>query len=386
VRLVLRKYKMVLLLLVLIVFGSFFFIKPGVSLYQQRMAGDIVTHVMVNKVGLTACEIPFITDEANRNSLETAKTILDKAIQSEPNYSQSYLYLGYTYCLLGKYSLAVEALQTYVQLRPSNPLGQIELGFAQQQKCANGELLKKNHPQSINPDNGLCTDTELLEQVRSEWRVLSIDSDQFLSKAHQSFSNQQYVDADIWYQRALKFQLGSSDELSPTDQFKWTVSSVKAHSALPALLRNRQVDIEEIGKTIPANHLHYFYEISNQIIYGDNISLRNIAGTEFGILYYNGPVGFFINIEQEGWYQVTVNALNSPPAPVILELEKDFQSFGKIELNRGDQSWEVFHNTVFLNQGIHLLDVNFKNDGVENGMDRNAILGGFHIEESSTEK
>jgi cytochrome c-type biogenesis protein CcmH/NrfG len=113
VRLVLRKYKMVLLLLVLIVFGSFFFIKPGVSLYQQRMAGDIVTHVMVNKMGLTACEIPFITDEANRNSLETAKTILDKAIQSEPNYSQSYLYLGYTYCLLGKYSLAVEALQTY---------------------------------------------------------------------------------------------------------------------------------------------------------------------------------------------------------------------------------------------------------------------------------
>jgi hypothetical protein len=367
--------------LILVIAG---FTRPALAIYDQRSAGKILSQVMPSGAGMTACEFPPLTDAHDLDQLHSAIAIIDRAIQYEARYSQSYLLLGRAACLLGRPDRAVEAFKMYTRLRPQNPLGNLELGFAEQNLCAYNDHLKEDSA-SLGPSDavtGLCLNNDLMQEIRSDWQAYGIDTNQFLNLARQSFDRQKYSDAALWYQRALKFQVSSMDEMPMSDEFKWGISSILADSALPQSLVVRLPVSKLFGQlTIDPDQLRWFQSRpALNLGYADPIALRSGGDTEIGLLYWGGPAGILIDVQQDGWYKVSIRAQNSPPAPVNLQLEDNFQSFGKVVLARGDQSWQVFQLKTFLRVGVHVLDVNFTNDGMVDGVDRNAIVDWIKIE------
>jgi hypothetical protein len=174
----------------------------------------------------------------------------------------------------------------------------------------------------------------------------------------------------------LKFQISSIDDLPVSDQYKWAVSSIIGGVPIPQPLLSRVPIIKLADReTVPANQFRWLIELPDwKINYGDQLASKLIGNDTAGILYWSGQAGFITEVTQDGWYQVSIRAQNTLPAPVILQLENNFQSFGKVELARGDLSWQVFQCKVFLSKGFHLIDVNYINDAVIEGVDRDAVL------------
>ncbi len=383
--LVLRgRWWVTLLLIILLIIGLVVLPKPVLAMYDQIRAGKVITQVIDSQAGFFACEIPFSISSDNLDQLLKAVNHLKQSIQYEPGYSQSYLSLGQAYCLLDQYDRAVEALKVYIKLRPNNPLGHLELGFAEYMLCSNEGYLQGNNSQStISPmDIYLCRNKDRVQQIQSEWHRYGIDTSQFLTKARSYFANKQYSDAHIWYQRALKYDLLSTEELGISDQYKLAVSAVLNESELPRFLITT-IPIVEINSptTIMANQLHWFSEIPNwKVNYGDSIPIKTIDQHIAGILYWSGVVGVFISVPQDGTYQISIQVQNTLPAPVSLQVEDGFDALTNFEVNLGDQTWQVYQISAHLKQGIHLLDVNYLNDEVINNVDRNAILDWIKIE------
>ncbi len=59
-----------------------------------------------------------------------ARGHLERALDSQASLPRAYLLLGRGNCLLGNYQHAIRAYVAYSALRPDNPLGHLELGFA----------------------------------------------------------------------------------------------------------------------------------------------------------------------------------------------------------------------------------------------------------------
>ncbi|OGO63312.1 MAG: hypothetical protein A2029_08495 [Chloroflexi bacterium RBG_19FT_COMBO_47_9] len=168
------------------------------------------------------------------------------------------------------------------------------------------------------------------------------------------------------------------------DQFKWAVSALATRTVLPQFFADNLPIVEIVDSTtITADQLRWFRDSTSGIFnYGDPISTQSFDQHTAGILYWEGRVGALINLPEDGWYLVSVRAQHTPPAPVILQLEADLQPFGKLELQRSDLSWEVFPFKVYLEKGVHLLDVNYLNNEIVNEIDRNAVIEWINLEEA----
>jgi tetratricopeptide (TPR) repeat protein len=375
------RWWVILSVVIIFVLAASLLVRPTLAIYWQNQAGGLIAQQLGSNTAMFPCEIPPLTDPNERSRIQTAMALLDRSIQYEPRFSQSYLLLGHAACLIGQTERAVEAFQTYARLRPNNPLGYVELGFARYNLCSDRTEKSARDVSSLS-EIRLCQDTELLHQIRSDWLAHGIDVNQFLTSARQAFENLQYADADLWYLRAAKFELTSIKDMPTPDQYKWAVAAIRSHSSFPqALARLLPIHDLDRSSTILAGELHLFRENPNHTLnYGDPVASKSVDHHTAGIMYYGGQAGVFIDVKQDGWYQISIQAQNTPPAPVILLVESDFQPFGKIELTRGDGSWQVFQFKVNLQANMHLLDINYINDGMVNDVDRNAVIEWIKIE------
>lgn len=172
-----------LLLAVVLLFAT----KPLLALYHQGQAGRALAQVVVvgdNEYGGFTCLRPFVEDLGKRESLKTALVHLRLAESYAPRQAHTHYLLGRTFCLLGDYESAIPAFQKFTELRPKNPLGSLELGFALLQAC---------------PPNGKCADGL---NTYDAWRKAGVRAEDFLAMAETARNKEDWETALLWYQNA----------------------------------------------------------------------------------------------------------------------------------------------------------------------------------------
>jgi tetratricopeptide (TPR) repeat protein len=103
------------------------------SLYYQVQAGKAID--LINNSGNEKVNQLYTCEAFEDLEIETEEFVrqiivdLNRSISFTPGYSHSYLQLGRLYCMLDEPERAVEYYQRYVELRPENPLGHLEIGF-----------------------------------------------------------------------------------------------------------------------------------------------------------------------------------------------------------------------------------------------------------------
>ncbi len=142
-----------------------------------------------------ACMVQRMEYGQKRVVLDQAIITLKRSIQLNPRLSNTYLILGRAYCLSGQYESAVEAYRDYIRLRPNNPLGHIELGFAY-------EAI------SYSNSSGPSHDIEL---ALRQWREAGFDAQSFSQIGDRLLSNGLNAEALQWYWRSLQIDPGNQD-------------------------------------------------------------------------------------------------------------------------------------------------------------------------------
>jgi tetratricopeptide (TPR) repeat protein len=168
------------------------FYRPLLSLYHQQQAGASLRAVIPvgdNDYGGFACLRPFIEDLNERDLLLNAATHLRKAEALDPRQAYTFYLLGKTYCLLGDYENAIAAFQRFGELRPRNPAGYLEMGFALLQVC---------------PPNGKCADGL---NTYDTWRWAGVRAEDFIPIAERAREKEDYETALLWYQNAQRMGL-----------------------------------------------------------------------------------------------------------------------------------------------------------------------------------
>ncbi|MFQ5615682.1 MAG: tetratricopeptide repeat protein [Anaerolineales bacterium] len=181
---------------------------PGVlALYHQMQGGRFLAPVLetVRETDAVtfACASPPLTDEDLRDSLKKARGHLGKALEYNPELSHAYLLLGRANCLLGAASEAVRAYRAYTRLRPDNPLGHLELGFAWEGVCL---AQNRNAITTLGEIESWqrCSSKFLNEVILTAWDEAGLTAKDFFKVGDQAFQDKRYEEALWWYGRANK--------------------------------------------------------------------------------------------------------------------------------------------------------------------------------------
>ena len=160
--------------------------RPLLALRHQQSAGKALKEVVsANPIeGGFFCLNPLIVDYQQRQLLLHGVEDLRKAARYSSNQSHTYLLLGRAFCLLGDYESAIPAFQRFAELRPKNPLGYLEMGFALLQAC---------------PPNGKCPHGL---NTYDAWRNAGVRAEDFLALAEKARQKEDYETALFWYKNA----------------------------------------------------------------------------------------------------------------------------------------------------------------------------------------
>ena len=114
------------------VLGFYDLMRAGRLLDKARMAASIAESDMF------LCEPLHDGSDAQPQALLAQSIpLLQRAILLDPASAQTYRLMAQADCMLGKPEEAIKALEKYTHLRPKNPLGSLELGFAYEASCRN---------------------------------------------------------------------------------------------------------------------------------------------------------------------------------------------------------------------------------------------------------
>lgn len=160
--------------------------KPFSSLMLQNRAGRVLAEFLSTerKAGGFACLPSFVDDIQQQKMLEDSIKDLLRAQAYTPDQSHIYYLMGRSFCLKGDYENAIEAFQHFSELRPKNPLGYLEMGFALLQAC---------------PPKGKCSN-EL--NTYDMWRKAGVALGHFIDLAEEARQQENYDRAIFFYQSA----------------------------------------------------------------------------------------------------------------------------------------------------------------------------------------
>ncbi|NJN45100.1 MAG: tetratricopeptide repeat protein [Anaerolineae bacterium] len=91
---------------------------------------NAVASIDEESFGSDYCFMDGILNEESIEFVESAKQELNSANQVRPKDSQNLLLLARSECISGNHEAAIKNYLLYTQLRPNNPLGFLELGYA----------------------------------------------------------------------------------------------------------------------------------------------------------------------------------------------------------------------------------------------------------------
>jgi tetratricopeptide (TPR) repeat protein len=178
------RLRLILLLLSLItILGIVALVSPRLlGLYYQIQGGKIIEGVedkMQASVQKSfSCTLGPTNDARTINQINAAILDLQESIQYNPKLSQSHLLLARAHCLLGNYDNAVKSYGIYTQLKPDNPLGYLEMGFAY-------EALGKD------------------QLAVENWKSAGVDARSFWFRGEEARDEGDYDGALKWYERGI---------------------------------------------------------------------------------------------------------------------------------------------------------------------------------------
>jgi hypothetical protein len=335
----------------------------ALSLYYQVKGGRLLNQALFASESSSqypfACDALSINTLTEKNRLTLARQNLQKSIGYDPGASQAYLLLGRIECLLGEPTSAVQWYIKYVQLRPKNPLGYLELGFAFANLCI-------NETRDVSKES-LCGSNYLQQSIFDELRLAGIGLDSLISEANQAFSSHRYSQAVRWY-----YYASLMGDIPDKEKFRWSIAEIISGHDLPHISGPDVLNIQPLGSDLEIDASTFQWMIENRL--GKTIGNPTTGDPHVGYLTFQGTAITVIDVQQLATYHVTINAQNSTPPPIQIQLEIDLQPYASFELSRGDGSWEELSTDITLNAGYHVLGINFVNDAVINGVDRNAII------------
>jgi len=179
-------------LLSLAVFVLLWFGLPwGIEYSRQLRAGALIDNYLQRDASAYKnyfnCVLPLLTPLPADNNINQAVDLLEKAARNPPNSPHTYYLLGKAYCLQENYEAAIQSLETYYSLRPKNPLGPLEQGFAYFSWA------------QLSPD-----DVSVVDSIQAFQRA-DVDGQLLLAQGDQAYKNNHQLTAWIMYRLAAMF-------------------------------------------------------------------------------------------------------------------------------------------------------------------------------------
>ena len=355
-----RRKRTLIAIGIMLVFGivALLWLRPrALALYHQVQGGSILSAVNQaipnSNPNDYACFPDPVSDAALRARLARAVTHLQAAREYNPGLAQADLLLGRAYCLLGEPERAIQAYQQYVRLRPDNPLGHLELGFA------------------------YALDSQ--KAALAEWQKAGVTPAQVLSNAEQAFNQKNYRSAADWY----RLNSVGDDNIQIPILLRWAIAASVSGLQLPDSASQilPVFPISATGTTrIQAGDFRWLRDIPGQLTYGDRLADHKSGNSAPGVMWWSGDAVIILRVPVSGKYAITINAQNTPPPPIQMTLSLDLKTVYAFEMDRGDMSWQEFQTEVDLSAGYHVIGLSYLNNGIVDGVARDAIIDGLEID------
>ncbi len=303
-----------------------------------------------------ACADDPLTDQTARNKVYQAIGQLQSGLASPLSRDRANLLLGRSYCLVGQYADAVAAYQAHTIERPHDPMGHLELGFADEALC-----YQKGAPaisiSTLPKPAPICKDGDLQLTMRAEWREAGASGQEFLDLAGKARDAGSYEEALKWYSRAAMLQ-----ELDPSILFWWGIAAVKAGYQVPVSVgdalpvHNLDLDSTEIqGRT-----LQWMKQVPEyHVVYGDPLGRLSPGSDGSGVMYWQGSSIFVVLSPRDAAYQMTIRAAHSTPVIGELEVEQDGRSITRFSITN---TWQELETKLDLTAGLHVIGVRYVQD------------------------
>jgi tetratricopeptide (TPR) repeat protein len=213
-----RKLSMVLISIGILVVIIIFSWNHMTAFYFQTRGGSLIDDILNSDNSQQFLSISCLRKDLDsfdqKSKLTSASAFLIDASLYNPSSAQTVLLLGRAYCMLGKYEHAVETFQKYTGMRPNNPLGHLELGFAYEAFGTQDAIYQNNLFGKL--------DTIQPEQIReywklyrsedavNEWLTAGITSNVFSNLGNKFDRDKNFTEAFKWYRRALWLEIDSA--------------------------------------------------------------------------------------------------------------------------------------------------------------------------------
>lgn len=308
-----------------------------------------------------------------REMASEAENWLTKAVALNPRLSHGYLLLGRANCVLGNYENAKAWFGAFTELRPENPLGQLEFGLASLALEISNLTQNGDIPCLIDFEAGSEDDGPLVSLL-AQIQKTGFDRNVLERIVNKLFFQKEYHAASCVYQLVDTIP----SEENPETLFLGHLASGLSN---PASAENSTVIpfvyLLEDEVLIEAPNMQWVDPLR---VTGQTLAETNPVVSEFGVMWWNGSVVALVDVNKPGVVRVTTLAQNSSPEPIELQLELNLEPVAEFSLNRGDSSWEELEKDIFLKEGLNLVGIRFTNDGQVNDRDRNAYIQSIMLE------
>jgi tetratricopeptide (TPR) repeat protein len=203
----------------------------------------------------------------------------------------------------------------------------------------------------------------------ARWEALGVDPIRQSGYGSAAFSARQYDDAVTWFERALR----TSDALDPVQQFHFGVAAVMTSAADAALSAGPYTLQVESAGSVPGARLRWITAHPRYNV-ASGAFLSQAADSGAGIFFWNGSAVVALDNTHSGHAFLRVRARHSRPAPVRLAVELQGRRVGEFNLERGTEQTLTHTMLVETTAGPQAVIISFLNDGVVDGIDRNAVI------------
>ena len=358
-----KRYLILGIIILILVAALGIWIAPRLlGLYYQVKGGTLLEQAVVDAGVDLSSAIPCSVQplpESSSTRVDQAIQQLQTALAYTPRLAQASLLMGHAECLLGEPISAIEAYQNFIRLRPKNPLGYLELGFAYADECEKDI--------SGIQDSGLCSLSNLRQSIIEAWHVAGVEPGSFIEAGNLTFSSRQYAQAERWYTYAAL-----TDSIPNPVKFRWSVAEIMLGHDLTRIPDPQVLPVHDLSDYLEIKGSALQWMLDDML--GQTIGNSTSGDPNVGYLSFSGEAIAVINVHQTSTYHFIIKAQNTPPPPIKLQLEIDFRPVVSFELWRGDGSWDELGTEITLDAGLHILGINFLNDAIIDGIDRNAII------------
>lgn len=336
----------------------------AIAFYFQLRGGQLLNLAITTQrertLGGIACAQDPLESEQARRQLDQAILVLKSSTRYNRSASHPYLLLGRSFCLLGEPQAALAAYHAYVERRPENPLGHLELGFAYMKVCQ-GDLSSEVDFTNAPSKDGFCKNQAVQDLILEEWRKAGVLVGQFIAEGNRAFARQSYTVAARWYEYATVY----SGQPDPSLQFRRSLLAVLSGRPAPVIGSPGDITVHLLADTlqIEAEDLRWIREDSHWgLHFGDRLSDHPSNDPTVGVMWWPGQAVAFVQAPEQAVYRIVIRALDTPPGPIRLQIERDMLAIDQLVLNTGDNTWKELETATVLSSGIHMIGIHFLED------------------------